>query len=103
MLRRFGRQLAVSACEGIRKITDFDAAVASFSTSTWAMDQGSTWVPSQSGWQYCARHLHDRERHPRRSHVCASIRMPRRSNQAALTKPFSANSLIGPLTQASTS
>ena len=42
MLRRFGRQLAVSACEGIRKITDFDAAVASFSTSTWAMDQGST-------------------------------------------------------------
>ena len=70
--KRFAILVEVSSLpnRGVVLVVDDDAAkrrsVARLLTAT----------PSQGGGQFCAGHLHDWERQPCRSHVCASVRPP---------------------------
>ena len=79
------RQLAVSVCGGFRKPQRFRRG-----SLRPSRHQPGRWfrhrveAPSQGGWQFCAGHLHDWERQPRRSRGCASIRMSRLSHKAVL-------------------
>ena len=87
MLRQFGYpSLLFPSAEAFANQSDFDSAVCVLLDID--LSDGSSGIelrhPSQGGWEYSACHLHDGERQPCRSHVCASIRLPRLSHKAVL-------------------
>jgi hypothetical protein len=86
LLRQFGyASLLFPSAEAFANHSDFGNALcvpSRHQPGRWVRHRAT--APSQSDEHFCASHLHDWKRQPRRSRDCASIRMPRLSHKAVL-------------------